>query len=88
VQVDETNRKMQKKVREAQLEQWNYILVVGDGEKTNGTVNIRTRDNVVGRYYSPRHIVRHVDAVRPAMNSRFLCNTESFDVPSDICQTL
>jgi threonyl-tRNA synthetase len=34
-------------VREAQLEQWNYILVVGDGEQTNGTVNIRTRDNVV-----------------------------------------
>jgi len=46
-QVDETDRKMQKKVREAQLEQWNYILVVGDGEQTNGTVNIRTRDNVV-----------------------------------------
>ena len=46
-QVDETDRKMQKKVREAQLEQWNYILVVGEGEKTNGTVNVRTRDNVV-----------------------------------------
>ena len=30
--VDETDRKMQKKVREAQLEQWNYILVgVGEG---------------------------------------------------------
>ena len=38
---------MQKKVREAQLEQWNYILVVGEGEKTNRTVNVRTRDNVV-----------------------------------------
>ena len=38
---------MQKKVREAQLEQWNYILVVGEGEKTHGTVNVRTRDNVV-----------------------------------------
>ena len=46
-QVDGTDRKMQKKVREAQLEQWNYILVVGDGEQKNGTVNIRTRDNVV-----------------------------------------
>ena len=46
-EVDDTDRKMQKKVREAQLEQWNYILVVGEGEKTNRTVNIRTRDNVV-----------------------------------------
>jgi Anticodon binding domain len=26
-EVDESDRKMQKKVREAQLEQWNYILV-------------------------------------------------------------
>ena len=46
-EVDDSDRKMQKKVREAQLEQWNYILVVGEGEKTNRTVNIRTRDNVV-----------------------------------------
>ena len=46
-QVDDTDRKMQKKVREAQLEHWNYILVVGEGEKTNRTVNVRTRDNVV-----------------------------------------
>ena len=28
-EVDESDRKMQKKVREAQLEQWNYILVSG-----------------------------------------------------------
>eukprot|EP00740_Mantoniella_antarctica_P009276 CAMPEP_0181367474 /NCGR_PEP_ID=MMETSP1106-20121128/11429_1 /TAXON_ID=81844 /ORGANISM="Mantoniella antarctica, Strain SL-175" /LENGTH=731 /DNA_ID=CAMNT_0023483237 /DNA_START=149 /DNA_END=2344 /DNA_ORIENTATION=+ len=47
VKVDNSDRKMQKKVREAQLEQWNYILVVGEGERTNGTVNVRTRDNVV-----------------------------------------
>jgi len=26
-EVDASDRKMQKKVREAQLEQWNYILV-------------------------------------------------------------
>ena len=38
---------MQKKVREAQLEQFNYILVVGEQEKTNDTVNVRTRDNQV-----------------------------------------
>lgn len=34
-------------VREAQLAQYNYILVVGEAEKTNRTVNVRTRDNVV-----------------------------------------
>ncbi|KAG2439420.1 hypothetical protein HXX76_004777 [Chlamydomonas incerta] len=45
--VDSTDRKMQKKVREAQLAQYNYILVVGEAEKTAQTVNVRTRDNVV-----------------------------------------
>ena len=47
VEVDDSDRKMQKKVREAQLEQYNYILVVGESEKVNSTVNVRTRDNKV-----------------------------------------
>ena len=47
VDVDGTDRKMQKKVREAQLEQYNYILVVGKEEEDAQTVNVRTRDNVV-----------------------------------------
>ena len=32
-------------VREAQLEQYNYILVVGAEEEAANTVNIRTRAN-------------------------------------------
>jgi len=47
VEADVTDRKMQKKVREAQLQQWNYILVVGEQEAKEGTVNVRTRDNHV-----------------------------------------
>ena len=34
-----------KKVRNAQVDQWNYQLVVGKEEMANGTVNIRTRAN-------------------------------------------
>jgi hypothetical protein len=34
-------------VREAQLEQYNYILVVGAEEMASRTVNVRSRDNVV-----------------------------------------
>ena len=34
-----------KKVRNAQLAQYNFILVVGDKEKESRTVNVRTRDN-------------------------------------------
>jgi threonyl-tRNA synthetase len=45
--ADCADKKMQKKVREAQLAQYNYILVVGEQEKNEKTVNVRTRDNVV-----------------------------------------
>merc|ERR1711951_143593 len=38
---------MNKKVRNAQIAQYNYILVVGEKEATNKTVNVRTRDNKV-----------------------------------------
>ncbi|XP_067931122.1 threonine--tRNA ligase 1, cytoplasmic-like isoform X2 [Watersipora subatra] len=36
-----------KKVRNAQLAQYNFILVVGENERQAGTVNVRTRDNKV-----------------------------------------
>lgn len=36
-----------KKVRNAQMNQFNYMLTVGDKEMENGTVGLRTRDNVV-----------------------------------------
>lgn len=47
VDVDLSSATMQKKVRTAQLAQYNYIFVVGEQEKENGTVNVRTRDNAV-----------------------------------------
>jgi threonyl-tRNA synthetase len=46
-EVDGTSSKMQKKVRDAQLQQVNYILVVGEQERDARLVNVRTRDNVV-----------------------------------------
>ncbi|CAL5218892.1 g631 [Coccomyxa viridis] len=52
VEVDASDKKMQKKVREAQLAQFNYILVVGEKEEAEGTVNVRTRDNVVHGMHS------------------------------------
>jgi len=38
---------MNKKIRNAQVSKINYILVVGDKEQENKTINIRTRDNQV-----------------------------------------
>lgn len=45
--VDETNESVSKKVRTAQMLQYNYMLTVGDKEVENTTINLRTRDNVV-----------------------------------------
>ncbi|RZC74214.1 hypothetical protein C5167_049694 [Papaver somniferum] len=44
VDVDITDRKIDKKIREAQLAQYNYMLVVGEEEANNGTVSRRVRD--------------------------------------------
>ena len=46
-EVDDRSESLNRKVREAQLAQINYILVVGEKEQKDHTVNIRTRDNVV-----------------------------------------
>lgn len=45
--IDETSESVNKKIRNAQLLQINYMLTVGDKEIENKTVSLRTRDNVV-----------------------------------------
>jgi threonyl-tRNA synthetase len=47
IKIDESSESVGKKVREAQLEQYNYILTVGDKEVDEGNISVRTRDNVV-----------------------------------------
>ncbi|MCZ2112958.1 MAG: threonine--tRNA ligase [Anaerolineae bacterium] len=45
VSVDESSERMNKKIREAQLQKVPYMLVVGDKEAETGAVAVRTRDN-------------------------------------------
>lgn len=47
LELDGSGESVAKKVRNAQLAQANYILTIGDQEVEHGTVNLRTRDNVV-----------------------------------------
>lgn len=53
-----------KKVRNAQLAQYNFILVVGDKEKENRTVNVRTRDNKVHGEISIDNLVEKFKAFK------------------------
>jgi len=45
VEVDDSNSRMNAKIRNAQLQKVPYMLVVGDREAESGTVAVRTRDN-------------------------------------------
>ncbi|WP_374689823.1 threonine--tRNA ligase [Promineifilum sp.] len=45
VRVDDGNERMNRKIRDAQLQKIPYMLVVGDKEMEAGAVAVRTRDN-------------------------------------------
>ncbi|KJP90154.1 threonine-tRNA ligase [Plasmodium fragile] len=45
VEVDTSLNTLNKKIREAQLNQFNFILVVGEKELTTNTVTVRNRDD-------------------------------------------
>ncbi|GMF31011.1 unnamed protein product [Phytophthora lilii] len=47
VDIDDTGKTLNKKIREGQMAHYNFILVVGAHEKETRSVNIRTRDNKV-----------------------------------------
>jgi threonyl-tRNA synthetase len=47
VETNFSDDTLDKRIRNAQLEQFSYILVIGKREKASQTVNVRTRDNVV-----------------------------------------
>ncbi|XP_054373867.1 threonine--tRNA ligase 1, cytoplasmic isoform X2 [Molothrus ater] len=66
---------LNKKIRNAQLAQYNFILVVGEKEKASGTVNIRTRDNKV---HGERTIADTVERLLQLKSSRSRQAEEEF----------
>lgn len=66
---------MNKKIRNAQLSQHNFILVVGEKEQTNGTVNIRTRDNKVHGEHS---VAKVIERFTELAQQRVLNSEDSF----------
>ncbi|XWV25556.1 threonyl-tRNA synthetase [Tupanvirus deep ocean] len=51
IDIDLSTDKLNKKIRNSQLEQYNFIFVVGEKEEQSNTVNIRTREgNVMGTF--------------------------------------
>eukprot|EP01029_Cantina_marsupialis_P029274 TRINITY_DN780016_c0_g1_i1.p1 TRINITY_DN780016_c0_g1~~TRINITY_DN780016_c0_g1_i1.p1 ORF type:complete len:737 (-),score=267.70 TRINITY_DN780016_c0_g1_i1:93-2303(-) len=79
VDVDDSKKRMQKKIREAQLAQYNYIFVVGQKEMEDETVNVRTRDNKV-------HGTRTVTDIMAELNEERGMRKLPGDLPEAIAQ--
>lgn len=75
VEVDlDSGDTMNKKIRNAQLAQFNFILVVGEKERTSGTVNVRTRDNKVHGEFSIQEFTQKLMKLR----DEFILNDDQF----------
>lgn len=66
--VDDSAESMNKKVRNAQLMQYNYILTVGDKEMERNTVSVRTRDNVLHGDMSVQNLLETLHEERKTKN--------------------
>jgi threonyl-tRNA synthetase len=62
--VDDTSESVNKKIRTAQLMQYNYMLTVGDKEFEKRTMNLRTRDNVVHGEVELKNFIANIEKER------------------------
>jgi threonyl-tRNA synthetase len=65
VDVQDGSKTLNKRVREAQVAGYNYILVVGDKEQAAQEVNIRTRDNQV---HGAKPLTDFIDDIKAAID--------------------
>lgn len=65
---DSTSGQVNKKIRNAQLAQWNYILVAGEDEMKDGLVDVRTRDNKRHGKMRVDDLVEHFKTLEPSVS--------------------
>ncbi|PNI43283.1 TARSL2 isoform 1 [Pan troglodytes] len=69
------NCTLNKKIRNAQLAQYNFILVVGEKEKIDNAVNVRTRDNKI---HGEILVTSAIDKLKNLKKTRTLNAEEAF----------
>jgi len=67
VDVDTTNERMQKKIRDAQLQKIPYMLVVGEREAAEGTVAVRLRS---GKDLGAMPLEKFIERIKKEAESR------------------
>lgn len=74
--VDSTNESMGKKVREAQLQQINYIVTIGDQELESGNVSVRSREGVVHQNLPLAEFIGMLEAERQSKSLKSLLHAK------------
>lgn len=74
--VDDSNHSIRKKVREAQLQQVNYMVILGDRELEEGKLSLRTRNNVL---FGEREIEEFIDLLKREREERLLHSPYEID---------
>lgn len=77
-EIDQSHESVSKKIRQAQLDQVNYILTIGDREIDTKTINLRTRDNVV---HGEMTISTFLDAIEKERKTKALVSPFSSEQP-------
>jgi len=68
---DRSNGQLNKKIRNAQLAQWNYILVCGEEEAAGGFVDVRTRDNTRHGKMRVDELAKRLATEKPDQSKQF-----------------
>lgn len=75
VEIDKSlGSTLSKKIRTSQLAQFNFILVVGEKEQLNNTVNVRSRNNIVHGEHSVESLLDRFSRLR----DNFVINENEF----------
>ena len=69
IELDNRNETISKKIREAQLDKFNYVITIGDKEEENKTLAIRTRDGKVTFGVKIEDFIREI---REEINKRLM----------------
>lgn len=70
VEINLSNETLNKKVRNGQLDQFNFIVVCGEQEASTGTVDIRTRENGRVGKMQVHKFIEYLHSLEPKASSK------------------
>jgi len=75
VEIDTSSDKLNKKIRNAQIEQFNFIFVVGEKEQSTNTVNVRTRNGKILGMFEHHNLISKLISLRNEYSTDDLIET-------------